>query len=211
MSGVLGPVRIGGIIAPVARILEGPRCAGLVSGGDEPSGEVAERVMLLQIPTPLGRDVLDPRRPMARAQARAMGDGVAGARGGDEDEVEIASSDLSLESCAKAIAQHVVAGPAVRCVDGSDVEAASSQAGCEVQVVALAREDDKGRGPRPRPPNASAPVGGARWFQHDGCEGWLACVRLMGEVMEVLELTLHGGSVAPLVLLLGPRNRQGRG
>ena len=78
-----------------------------------------------------------PEKVGRRSKARAVGNRVASARGGDEYDVEIAARNARLKAGAQAIAQYVVAGASVRGVDGGDVYASSSKASCEVKIVSL--------------------------------------------------------------------------
>lgn len=145
--GVPGPVCERVAVAPVGRILDRPRDADRVGGVDELRREVADGVVLVDVPTPLGWHLGDAHGEAARAQARAMSHRVAGAWRGDEDEVEVPRGDGSQEAAGDGVPRDVVAVASDLRVDGAGENAARSQARGEICLVAGAREDDENRGP----------------------------------------------------------------
>ena len=172
---------------------------------DEASGQLSESIMLRHVAKPLRRDVSDALWAAAVGgatplpEARPMADRVAGARGGEVHDVEVASPHPSLELVAEPTTKHVVPRATVLGVEGCDVEAALAKASSEVEVMALAREDDEGGGPRPGPPKGGAP---SRPIGLDGGEGWLTGVRRGGFLAKESEVTLDLSLISGLMPLL---------
>ena len=90
------PVRVGAAVAAVGRVLDRPGDPGVVCGVDDLRGEVREVVVLVDVPPPLGRYVGAARRA-SRPKLRSVRHRVAGAGGGQEDDVEAAMPDAADE------------------------------------------------------------------------------------------------------------------